>query len=111
MYQNITGIAPAAPGFRRILVRPRPGGEVRFAEGRHDSLYGLITTRWSQRDGKFTLAVSVPVNTTAEIWVPARSETDVTQRGARFLRLADGCAVYAAGSGSYRFLTRTDLRD
>ncbi|MFF7654765.1 alpha-L-rhamnosidase [Streptomyces sp. NPDC007983] len=111
MYQNITGITPAAPGFRRILIRPRPGGEVRSAEGRHDSPYGPIATRWSQRDGEFTLAVSVPVNTTAEIWVPARRASDVTQRGARFLRLSDGCAVYAAGSGSYRFLTRTDLRD
>ncbi|MBI0382736.1 family 78 glycoside hydrolase catalytic domain, partial [Streptomyces albiflaviniger] len=40
MYQNITGIAPAAPGFREIVIRPRPGGEVRSAEGRYDSLYG-----------------------------------------------------------------------
>jgi len=110
MYENITGIAPAAPGFRAIRVRPRPGGEVRSAEGRYDSLYGPITTRWTHRDEDFALTVSLPVNTTAEIWVPARRESDVTQRGARFLRLADGCAVYAAGSGSHHFLTRTDLR-
>ncbi|MEU8874183.1 alpha-L-rhamnosidase [Streptomyces javensis] len=109
MYQNITGIAPAAPGFREILIRPRPGGEVRSAEGRYDSLHGPVTTRWSQggdNGGDFTLTVSIPVNTTAQIWVPARRAADVTARGARLLRMADGCAVFAVGSGTHHFLTR-----
>ncbi|WP_262704197.1 MULTISPECIES: alpha-L-rhamnosidase [Streptomyces] len=109
MYQNITGIAPAAPGFREILIRPRPGGEVRSAEGRYDSLYGPVTTRWSQGGDNgedFTLTVSIPVNTTARIWVPARRAADVTASGARLLRMADGCAVFAVGSGTHHFLTR-----
>ncbi|AQA15189.1 alpha-L-rhamnosidase [Streptomyces malaysiensis] len=105
MYQNITGIAPAAPGFREILIRPRPGGEVRSAEGRYDSPHGPVTTRWSQGED-FSLTVSIPVNTTAEVWVPARRAADVTSRGTRFLRLADGCAVFAVGSGTHHFLTR-----
>ncbi|MGW7752714.1 alpha-L-rhamnosidase [Streptomyces violaceusniger] len=105
MYQNITGIAPAAPGFREILIRPRPGGEVRSAEGRYDSLFGPVTTRWSQGED-FTLTVSIPVNTTAQIWVPARRASDVTRRGGRLLRMADGCAVFAVGSGTHHFLTR-----
>jgi alpha-L-rhamnosidase len=107
---NITGIAPAAPGFRAIRVRPRPGGEVRSAEGRYDSLHGPVATRWTQRGEDFGRTVSLPVNTTAEAWVPARREADVTQRGARFLHRADGCAAHAADSGSHHFLTRTDLR-
>lgn len=110
MYQNITGIAPAAPGFREILIRPRPGGEVRSAEGRYDSLYGPVTTRWSQGED-FTLTVSIPVNTTAQIWVPARRASDVTRRGGRLLRMADGCAVFAVGSGTHHFLTRGGPRD
>ncbi|MFE5121027.1 alpha-L-rhamnosidase [Streptomyces sp. NPDC056669] len=110
MYQNITGIAPAAPGFREILIRPRPGGEVRSAEGRYDSLYGPVTTRWSQGED-FTLTVSIPVNTTAQIWVPARRAADVTRHGGRLLRMADGCAVFAVGSGTHHFLTRGRPRD
>ncbi|MEK8142079.1 alpha-L-rhamnosidase C-terminal domain-containing protein [Streptomyces sp. M10(2022)] len=46
MYANIAGIAPGAPGFRKIIVRPRPGGGVTQAEGRFDSVYGPVTTRW-----------------------------------------------------------------
>ncbi|GGZ83435.1 hypothetical protein GCM10010389_21590 [Streptomyces echinoruber] len=45
MYRDITGISPGAPGFSHIVVRPRPGGEVRAAAGRYDSVYGPIGTR------------------------------------------------------------------
>ncbi|GGZ83427.1 hypothetical protein GCM10010389_21580 [Streptomyces echinoruber] len=48
----------------------------------------------------------MPVNTTAEVWVPARRAFSVARdeaEGARFLRMRDGCAVFAAGSGTYRF--------
>ncbi|MDX3224872.1 alpha-L-rhamnosidase C-terminal domain-containing protein [Streptomyces sp. ME19-01-6] len=107
MYQNITGIGMGDPGFRSIVIRPRPGGDVHEANGRHNSLYGPITTRWTRKDdGAFTLDVSVPVNTTAEVWLPAatsRAASGITHDGATFLRLDDGCAVYAVGSGSYRF--------
>jgi alpha-L-rhamnosidase len=47
----------------------------------------------------------VPVNTTAEVWVPAANAGSVTQEGAKFLRMQDGCAVFHIGSGSYRFAT------
>lgn len=105
MYQNIAGISPASPGFAKTVIRPRPGGGVHTASGRYDSVYGPIATRWTDQNGRFTLDVTVPVNTTAEVWVPAASAAAVTQQGARFLRLEDGCAVYAVGSGSYHFTT------
>ncbi|GAB2824831.1 hypothetical protein GCM10027091_64510 [Streptomyces daliensis] len=109
MYRNIAGIAPGEPGepgFREITVRLRPGGEVRTADGRFDSLYGPVATHWRHGEGgRFTLTVSIPVNTTARVWVPAAKESDVVQETARFLRVEDGCAVFAAGSGSHRFTT------
>ncbi|MCW2898814.1 MAG: rhamnosidase [Streptosporangiaceae bacterium] len=111
MYQNITGISAGEPGYRRVVIRPRPGGDVHRASGRYDSVYGPITTRWEVRDGRFTLDVSVPVNTTAEVWVPAASAGAVTEggrkattaTGVRFVRTQDGNAVFTVGSGSYRF--------
>ncbi|GAA4083100.1 glycoside hydrolase family 78 protein [Actinomadura miaoliensis] len=103
MYQNITGIAAGQPGYRHTVIRPRPGGQVHRATGRYDSAYGPIQTSWTVRDGRFTLDVSVPVNTTAEVWVPARAAAEVTQDGARFTRMEDGAAVFTVGSGTYRF--------
>ncbi|MCW2916910.1 MAG: rhamnosidase [Actinomycetia bacterium] len=103
MYQNISGISPDGPGFQRTVIRPRPGGDVHAASGRYDSLYGTIGTRWAISGGRFTLDVSVPVNTTAEVWVPAADAAKVSHQGATFLRMQDGSAVYTVGSGSYHF--------
>ncbi|RAJ68677.1 alpha-L-rhamnosidase [Streptomyces sp. Amel2xB2] len=106
MYQNLAGIAPGEPGFRQVVVRPRPGGGVRTASARYDSLYGPVRTHWRLDGGdRLTLTVTVPVNTTAEVWVPAKKASSVRAEGVRLLRTEDGCAIFAAGSGTHRFRT------
>ncbi|WP_406151288.1 alpha-L-rhamnosidase [Streptomyces sp. NBC_01012] len=103
MYANIAGIAPGAPGFREILVRPRPGGGVTRAGGRFHSRYGPVTTRWRKDADGFTLDVGVPPNTSAEVWVPGGDRRSAGRGPAAFVRLDDGCAVFTAGSGTHRF--------
>ncbi|OON71877.1 alpha-L-rhamnosidase [Streptomyces tsukubensis] len=103
MYANIAGIAPAAPGFRKVTVRPRPGGGITRAEGRFDARYGAITTAWRKDGDRFRLDVTLPVNTTGEVWIPAGRAADVSHGSATYLRMEDGCAVFAAGSGTFRF--------
>lgn len=103
MYAHIAGIAPDGPGFKHLVVRPRPGGGVNEAQARFDSPYGPVSTGWSTASGTFRLEVSLPVNTTAEVWIPASAASQVAHGPARFLRLEDGCAVFAVGSGTHRF--------
>ncbi|MFF0724025.1 alpha-L-rhamnosidase [Streptomyces sp. NPDC004134] len=103
MYRHITGIAPAEPGFGKLLIRPRPGGKVDRARGRLSTLYGPVTTDWRVTDGRLRLDVTLPFNTSAEVWVPARAEAEVSHGRARFLRMEDGCAVFAADAGTHRF--------
>ncbi|GAA2066966.1 family 78 glycoside hydrolase catalytic domain [Streptomyces albiaxialis] len=104
MYAHVAGLAPAEPGYRRILIRPRPGGGLQEARARLDSPYGPITTHWTLSDA-FRLTVSLPVNTTAEIWIPARKDTEVTHDTSEFLRTEDDCTVFTAGSGTHIFTT------
>jgi alpha-L-rhamnosidase len=103
MYQNIGGIAPASPGYRSVVIHPRPGGSLTRASATYRSGYGEIASRWSVSGGRFTLDVTVPVNTTAQVWVPATSASHVTQDGAKFLRMQDGSAVFTVGSGHWHF--------
>ncbi|MEW2392251.1 alpha-L-rhamnosidase [Streptomyces venezuelae] len=105
MYANIAGIAPAEPGFRKVLVRPRPGGGVTEAEGRFDSVRGPVTTRWRTGSDGFRLTLTLPAHTTAEVWIPADAGARVDHGSATFLRRDDGCAVYSAASGTHRFST------
>jgi alpha-L-rhamnosidase len=103
MYQNIGGIAPASPGYRSVVIHPRPGGSLTKASATYRSDYGEIASRWSTSGGRFTLDVTVPVNTTAQVWVPAASASHVTQDGAKFVRMQDGSAVFTVGSGHWHF--------
>lgn len=104
MYSTVGGIAPAAPGYREITVRPRPGGGLTWARTTYESVYGRISSAWRRDGAEFSLDVTVPPNTTAEIWVPAADPAAVTEGGgAPVDRLADGAAVYRVGSGSYAF--------
>ncbi|WP_447035713.1 alpha-L-rhamnosidase [Streptomyces sp. DSM 118878] len=103
MYANIAGIAPAEPGFKKVRVRPRPGGGVTRAQGRFDSVRGPITTRWQAGSDGFSLTLTLPAHTTAEVWIPAEKASQVRHGAAEFLRMADGCAVFAAASGTHHF--------
>lgn len=106
MYRNIAGIRPESPGFQRITIKPLPGGDLHAAKAQYQSGYGLIASSWSQNGGRFTLDVTIPVNTHAEIWVPSAKGAKVDADGATVLRRSDGYAVYGVGSGAYRFVVR-----
>jgi len=58
--------------------------------------------------------VAIPANTTATVFVPARSADAVTEggrpaaqgRGVKFLRQENGLAVFEIDSGEYEFESR-----
>ncbi len=112
-YHDLAGIAcdPAGPGFRKIVVRPQPVGNVRWVRTSYRSIRGMIVSDWEKRDGKFTLRVVIPANTTATVYVPAKSVESVTEsgepaarsRGVNFLRMEDGYAEFEVLSGEYTF--------
>jgi alpha-L-rhamnosidase len=114
LYRYVGGIDqdPAAAGFKRIVIRPRPAEGLTSATAEHDSVYGTVKSTWEARPGGgISLAVTVPANTSATVYVPAADKGRVTEggraindrSGVRFLRMEDGCAVYAVEAGSYRF--------
>jgi alpha-L-rhamnosidase len=107
MYQNVGGITPAAPGYRRVVIHPRPGGRLTWASASYRSDYGDITSHWAVSHGRFSLDVSVPVGTTAEVWVPAGRTGQVTHDGAALSRTQGGDAVFTVGAGTWHFGART----
>ncbi|WP_051705085.1 family 78 glycoside hydrolase catalytic domain [Streptomyces sp. NRRL S-455] len=111
MFRNIGGLSAVDPGYKRSRIAPAPGGNLTQGSGSLKTVHGLLSSRWSTRDGAFDLKVTVPVNTVAEVHVPSTSRRAVTEsgrpadtvKGVRFLRMEDGAAVFEVGSGSYRF--------
>ena len=106
MYRNIAGIRPESPGFQRIVIKPLPGPQIHAASARYESAYGSIESNWSLAGSRFTLDVTIPVNTRAEVWVPSDKNAKIDADGATFVRRANDYAVYGVGSGAYRFVVR-----
>ncbi len=110
LYKSLAGIKPAAPGFKKIIIKPQPA-ELSWAKGSYQSLYGTIKSDWKKSADIFQLQISIPVNTTAEIWLPANEKNNITESGKnilpsssiQFLRFENGYAVFAIGSGDYNF--------
>ena len=111
LYRTVLGISAAEPGYGRVIIRPEPGPGIIWARGHYDSIHGRITTDWKWANGQLGLDVTLPPNTSAEIYVPAAAAEAVREGGLpaasapglRLLRMEDGSAVFAAGSGEYRF--------
>lgn len=110
-YSGLLGIRPAAPGFKRIIVKPATPGGLEWAEGHYDCVHGRIASRWRRAGGRLAMEVTIPANTTATVHVPARDAAAVTESGrpaaqtpgVRFAGVQDAAAVFEVGSGSYRF--------
>ncbi|RYE16873.1 MAG: alpha-L-rhamnosidase, partial [Sphingobacteriales bacterium] len=76
MYQNIAGIQLAEPAFKKIVIKPIIGGKLTWAEGSYNSPYGKIISKWKIADNKLTMDVTIPKNTTADIYVPDAAGKD-----------------------------------
>jgi len=72
LYQALAGInpVPEAPGFKKILIKPQPVGDLTWVKAHHDSPYGRIESHWKREGERFVLDVMVPPNTTAEVVLP-----------------------------------------
>ena len=104
--QPSIGIETDGPGFKKITIKPEPGGDMKFATTKYNSIRGEIESSWKTADGKTTYNVTIPPNTTATIHIPAASERSVKESkndGVKFVEMKDGCAVYSVGSGKYEF--------
>lgn len=94
MHENIGGLSPAEPGWKRFNVDVKPGGGLTHAEESYLTPYGSAETKWRVDGGKFSLSIRVPPNTEAVVNVPG-SPTDGKKR-------------VVVGSGVHRFSSRVD---
>jgi alpha-L-rhamnosidase len=88
-YQTPAGIRPAAPGFKKILVKPAVVGNLTWVKAHFDSPYGQIVSDWKIEGSKLTMDVTIPVNTTATVVVPGKNG-----------------GTHEVGSGHYQFISQ-----
>jgi alpha-L-rhamnosidase len=103
-----------SPGFKHFILQPQhdPTGQMTYAKGFYDSMYGRIQSSWKTDNNVLTYQATVPANTTATLYLSAASAKAVKEGGKpvsskneaiTFLKYEKGKAVYELTSGSYEF--------
>lgn len=113
LYSVVAGIEvdPDAPGYKRILFRPQPGGQLTWAAAALDSMYGRIESKWALEADTLHLTVTIPPNTEGVVHLPAQSAAQITEQGQaleqvagiRQIRQEGKMIVLTVGAGCYHF--------
>ena len=90
LYEKVAGIRSAEPGYKKIRIQPTLTKGMTEVTAEYESVYGLIKSAWSCRNGRICVDVRIPVNTTAVLCLPEKDEDILV------------------GSGSYHYEYETD---
>jgi len=111
--RSLAGIRtdPAEYGMKRFLINPAPVEGLTWVKASQETLYGRIVSNWSCDGESFTLEVTIPPNTSATVYLPAKELSAIKESGAPLdkapgvtpLAFRDATALLRIGSGSYRF--------
>ena len=70
LHRVVAGLAPLEPGYKKILVKPIPGGGMTRASARHITPLGAAEVSWVRDGDSITVDVTVPMGATADIQLP-----------------------------------------
>jgi len=117
-YNGIAGINPdpEKPGFKHIIFQPQLIRSLEHVSAVYHSVHGAIASRWNTTPDEFKWSLSVPVNTSATVYLPTDrkeliSEGNISPDRAKavsYLRTENGYCIYNIGSGNYSFTIRNE---
>jgi len=127
MYEYLAGIRgePESPGFRRVVLRPYPVGDLIEVQASYRSVRGLIESHWRLADGKFRWKVTIPPNVQAMVMLPVTADPAAVTEGGRPAAEAPGVENVGTwraattqsqgvgmviGSGTYEFVAPISAR-
>ncbi|MDD4438099.1 MAG: family 78 glycoside hydrolase catalytic domain [Tissierellia bacterium] len=113
MYNYSLGIErdENSPGFKHFFIKPEPDptGQMTFVKGHYDSMYGRIESSWEIRDGVCYYYFTVPANTTATLFLKAKSKDAVlsgkkslvSHKGVKYIGVENGKQIFEIQAGKY----------
>lgn len=115
LFGNSAGIRTIDPGYRKFLIRPEIAKDgIGLVKASYHSINGQILSAWKRTDQGIAIDIAIPVNTTADVFIPANNENDVKEGKHRVnihpdmkvKGLVDGFVHLELGSGVYHFSAR-----
>ncbi len=92
MHRTVVGISPAAPGYDRVRIDPRPGGGLSWARGSVRTGHGLVAAQWT-RDASGQVSVTYCAPPGVEVDLGPAAEGAVRVPASVFEPLAEADAA------------------
>jgi alpha-L-rhamnosidase len=115
-YRKLAGMNadPEAPGYRHIIFRPEPVGDITYAEYYNETSYGRAGIYWKNENNEFNMAITVPVGSYATVFVPVGNNQKIFEGGSPVAGLPaiesageeNGYKIFKVASGLYNFSVR-----
>jgi hypothetical protein len=72
MFQNMAGIQPLDAAFKTFMIKPEIADSgIHYVNADYHSMYGKISSSWKKKGQQVMQSVRIPVNTRAEVYIPA----------------------------------------
>jgi len=69
------------PGFQHLVIRPEVTGDMTFVKASYETLYGKVSVDWKLEEKNFTMKINIPVDCTADVYLPGEKEAKVVNSG------------------------------
>ncbi len=113
MYRVMVGIDTYEDGvgYQHIKIQPHIGGNFSFASASLKTYYGTVSSGWKITANGLELQATIPNNTKATVYIPAKSVANITENG-QVLSAVPSIVVKGVeneyivveiGSGTYQF--------
>ncbi|WP_254773966.1 alpha-L-rhamnosidase [Microbacterium sp. cf046] len=89
MHGSVAGLRAADRGYRRLLFKPIPPNQLKFAEARHVTPYGEAAVRWERASGVIAFTMTVPVGASAIVELPGQSGVEFVGHGVHHWEVPD----------------------
>jgi alpha-L-rhamnosidase len=110
-YSTLGGIKPPCESAT-LTIKPEMPGDLTWVHSRYESVRGPIVSNWKRTGTKLQMEISIPPNSTANVYIPAKNIETISESGkplnqAANIRvvdkLIDGRACVSIPSGNYVF--------
>lgn len=116
MYRVMVGLDTYedGTGYKHSKIEPHIGGGFTNASASLQTYYGKLSNSWKLSGDQLVMEVEVPANTTATVFVPAKSADAITESGTplsqskdiKLLETQEGSVKLTLGSGKYQFAVK-----
>jgi len=115
-FKTLAGINvdESQPGFKKVIIRPFIPDSLSHVAASIETVRGTIRSAWKQTDKELRLNLTIPVNVSADVYIPATDASRIFESstlagesdGVNYIKTGEERVLYSVESGVYEFIVK-----